>query len=201
MSATAVAFLCATIGAATTVGVWLADRLELTAFFRRANGRVTGEWYGWSIYIPVDGFFSRDREAIYEVVAKFRQRGQRVTFEETLTRLYDIDGTYLSFLPPRRFRGRGTIGKNYDLSAQLWEKGGLTKGSLYVVVDSRAGELTGMLAIRPPIPGRPVAVKILLRRGDQPRPTWEELGVERIRTLASQSSPAVPERARHDATV
>src|SRR4051812_31924765 len=116
MDTTAVTLLGAGIGAAATIGVWLADQYEIPAIFRRTHGQsLTGTWSGWSIYVPVDGFFSRDNEAIYETTAEFRQHGRRVTFTETLTRIYAIDGTHLAHLAPRHFRGRGKVGGGFDI--------------------------------------------------------------------------------------
>jgi len=186
ISQTAISVISAGVGIVVTVLLWIADRYDVDWALKRAKGeRITGRWYGWSVYIPVNGFFSIDREAIYKSVVDFKQRGRRLTFDETLTEIYDIDGRHLAHLAQRRFHGRGRIQGDFDISARFKERRGLTIGSMHLVADWRAHEITGILSVRPQIPGRPVAVKILLRRAGEPMPTWDELGVPLLKVLAN----------------
>lgn len=195
LSPTAVSLLGASVGVIVTVILWAADRYDFAWALRHGREqRLTGRWHGWSVYIPIDGFYSRDSEAIYRTVVDFKQRGRRITFDETLTEIYNIDGSPLWHLGQRQFRGSGAMGGSFDLSARFSETDGLTVGSMHLVADTRAHELIGILAVRPKIPGRPVAVKILLRRVGQQMPTWDDLGVPLLQEIAR----AQAKRARLD---
>jgi hypothetical protein len=185
LSQTAVSFIGVGIGVFATFLFWVIDRYDpIWAIRHIKDQKLSGKWHGWSVYIPVEGFFSRDSEAIYQTVVDFRQRGRRVTFQETLTHIYDINGAILGNLAARHFSGQGRIDSDFDISARLKEQDGLTIGSMHIVVDWRANELTGILAVRPQIPGRPVAVKILLRRVGETVPTWDDLGLPLLQELA-----------------
>lgn len=185
LPSTAVSVLGAGAGIAVSVLLWMIDRYDPIWAIKHVNDqRLTGKWHGWSVYIPVDGFYSRDSEAIYRTVVDFMQHGRRITFRETLTHIYNIDGQMIESLGPRRFSGHGRIDGEFDISGRFKEKNGLTVGSMHIVGDWRAGELTGILAVRPQIPGRPVAVKLLLREVDEPMPTWEDIGLPLLQELA-----------------
>lgn len=189
MSQTAVTFIGVGVGVAATWLLWLIDHYDPIWSLRHLkHERLSGQWHGWSVYIPVEGFFSRDSEAIYQTAVNFRQRGRRIAFEETLTHIFDINGEPLGHLPARHFSGRGRIDGDFDISGSFKERGGLTVGSMHIVVDWRANELTGILSVRPQIPGRPVAVKILLRRVGETMPTWEEIGLPLLQELARYST-------------
>src|SRR5260221_12327493 len=127
ISQTAISVISAGVGIVVTVLLWIADRYDVDWALKRAKGeRITGRWYGWSVYIPVNGFFSIDREAIYKSVVDFKQRGRRLTFDETLTEFYDIDGRHLAHLAQRRFFGARRIKINFYILVRLLERRGLT---------------------------------------------------------------------------
>lgn len=144
---------------------------------------VTGDWRGWSAYIPIDGYFFEDHEAIYRTEASFKQHGHHVTVSETLTHIYDIHGKHLEQAPPRKFSGKGIIRHKTDIYISFQEQGSMIDGSMQLFLDPHAAELYGILAVRPRRSARPVAVKLLLRRADQAMPTLEEFGIDRIRQL------------------
>ncbi len=159
--------------------------------WHRAESNISGSWHGWSVYLPVDGYFFEDREAIYRTNATFRQRGQSITMNEQLVRIYDIDGRRLDHIPVRAITCRGRLFNRID-AAVSFGTGAPTSGAMYLALDQSQQELYGMLVVRPRENARPVAVKILLRRSDAAIPTLEEMGIDRIRRLSD------PEQAQDD---
>jgi hypothetical protein len=156
------------------------------ARWRRAASNVAGSWHGWSVYLPVDGYFFEDREAIYRTNATFEQHGQRLTMHEQLIRIYDIDGRHLEHIPERRITCRGRFRNSVDAVVAFSNTDAETSGCMYLALDDTRQELYGMLVVRPRKNARPVAVKILLRRTGVPIPTLEELGIDHVRRLSAQ---------------
>lgn len=154
------------------------------ARWRRAASSIAGSWHGWSVYLPIDGFFFEDREAIYRTNATLVQRGQRLTMHEQLIRIYDIDGRHLEHIPERLITCRGRFHNSVDAVMTFVSKDAATSGSMYLAFDGARQELYGMLVVRPRKNARPVAVKMLLRRSGAPIPTLEELGIDRVRRLS-----------------
>jgi hypothetical protein len=144
---------------------------------------MTGKWHGWSVYVPIEGFFFTDREAIYQVIAEFEQKGRHVSMTEVLKEIYNIDGARLEQYSPREFVGKGEMVSEADVTLNFQEKGGLTCGTMYLVLNTWGDELYGIVAVRNPYVGKPVAVKILLRRIEKQMPSLEELGIDRIRNM------------------
>lgn len=156
------------------------------ARWRRAGSNIAGSWHGWSVYLPVDGYFFEDREAIYRTNATFVQHGQRLIMHEQLIRIYDIDGRHLENIPERRITCRGRFYNAVDAIVTFSSHEAATSGSMYLALDDTRQELYGMLVARPRKNARPVAVKILLRRTGVPIPTLEELGIDHVRRLSAQ---------------
>jgi hypothetical protein len=151
--------------------------------WHRAGSNISGSWHGWSVYLPVDGYFFEDREAIYRTNVTFKQRGQSITMREQLVRIYDIDGRLLDHIPVRTITGRGKFFNGVD-AAVSFGRDAPTSGAMYLALDQAQQELYGMLVVRPRKNARPVAVKVLLRRSEVTIPTLEELGIDRIRRLS-----------------
>jgi hypothetical protein len=151
---------------------------------RRTPRNITGIWQGWSVYVPVDGFFFEDREAIYRIEAEFGQRGQRLTMRERITRIYSIDGRPLDQIPTREITGSGRFSSDVDAIVTFSSKDVSFSGTMYLALDATSNELYGILVVRPRHNARPVAVKLLLRRADDTLPTLEDLGIDRIRRLS-----------------
>ncbi len=161
-------------------------RVSAWTQWRRAGSNIAGSWHGWSVYLPVDGYFFEDHEAIYRTNATFKQRGQSLTMHEQLVRIYDIDGRLLEHIPERNITCRGRFFNGVDAVVSFTgDQGASTSGAMYLALDAAQQELYGMLVVRPRKSARPVAVKVLLRRSEATIPTLEELGIDRIRRLSA----------------
>jgi hypothetical protein len=176
-------------GGLIAVAITQIFRASAWAQWRRAGSNIAGSWHGWSVYLPVDGYFFEDHEAIYRTNATFKQRGKLLTMHEHLVRIYDIDGRLLEHIPARRITCRGRFFNGMDAVVSFTGEGARTSGSMYLALDAAKQELYGMLVVRPRKNARPVAVKILLRRSEVTIPTLEELGIDRIRRLSAPEQP------------
>ncbi len=193
MSTEAATIIGALICASVTILIWVLDKYQVVARLSTTKLNVTGKWHGWSVYVPIEGFFHKDREAIYRVEAELTQRGRRVWMSEVLKEILDIDGRALDGYPPREFEGKGEMVGDADITLAFAEKHGLTNGTMYLVLNTWGDELYGILAVRNPHIGKPVAVKVLLRRIEKAMPVIEDLGVGTIRALAQRSSVNAPD--------
>jgi hypothetical protein len=184
MSAELITFFATLIG--TLIGVvatGLLDKYDVIHMFRRSKLNVTGKWHGWSLYIPLEGYFYRDHEAVYRVEAEFKQTGRRIQFTETLTAIYNLYGKRLKDKSPREIIGSGQMVGEADLTLTSREKSSLTNAALYLMTNTFGDEIRGVIAVTSPTIGRPVAVRLLLRRINKEMPSLDELGIEKIRTL------------------
>lgn len=173
----------------------MTDRYEVENNFRsrlqipvprlwRDGPVIDGHWRGWAIYVPVDGFFFPDREAIYRTEARFRQWRRRILMSERLTEIFDLAGRPLAHVPPRDISGSGELTTQGELNVRFREEGAPVRGVLLAQLDQQETELRGVIAVRPRTAARPVAVKLLLRRASSSFPTLDELDVESIRRIA-----------------
>jgi hypothetical protein len=149
------------------------------------NGPVIdGYWRGWAIYVPVDGFFFSDREAIYRTEARFHQWRRRILMKEQLTEIFDLAGRPLTHIQQREIVGAGELTAQGELDVRFREERAPVRGVIMAQLDQEETELRGLIAVRPRAGARPVAVKLLLRRASSPFPTLDELDVENIRRIA-----------------
>jgi hypothetical protein len=146
---------------------------------------MAGTWHGWSVYLPVDGFFFEDREAIYRINATIEQHGRRLAMYEQLIRIYDIDGRLLDNTPVRKFTCKGRLTNSMNAILTFGSADGAISGTIYAALDPAGDEIYGILAVRPRRTGRPVALKMLLRRAEAEMPTLEDLGIDRIRRMST----------------
>jgi len=180
MSSELLTFIATFIGAIAT---WMLDRYNILDMLKRSKLNVTGKWHGWSVYIPLEGSFYEDHEAIYKIEAEFKQVGRRIWITEILKDIYNIYGDRLEDLPPREVIGSGMMVGDADITLRFSEKDSLTPGAMYLVLNTWGDELRGVLAVKSPTIGKPVAVRILLRRIEKRMPSLKELGIARIRNL------------------
>jgi len=163
---------------------WVVSHSRLADGLSRSQVNLNGQWHGWSVYVPVDGFFFGDQEAIYRTEAEFFQKGRRLRVSEKIHQIYDIHGRPLDHLPPRRFTGRGSVGKQGELVLWFHEQGGVANGAMLCHVHDGGNAIYAVLCVRPRLNGRPVAVKLQLRRASQPMPDLDTLGIDGLRRLA-----------------
>ena len=179
--ATIVAACIAAVGAILAA---IISKTNIIPRFRRTRLKISGKWHGWSIYIPVDNY-NPGTECVYKIQAEFNQRGSHVSMNETLQEFFDLEMNRLE-QKPRHFVGKGSIVGESDVALDFHEIGGLSYGTIFLVINPTADELEGVIALRNFYVGRPVSVKLSLRRIDDKVPPVEELGIDRLRILASQ---------------
>jgi hypothetical protein len=153
---------------------------------RRAPDHVdiTGTWRGWSVYIPVDGFFFGDREAIYRIEATFKQRGRHLRMTERLSKIFDIDGNALDHIAGRDFTGNGIWTGRTEFTLSFDEYLSVSNGVMMGTTDPEASEITAMLLVRPRLGAPAVAVKLLLRPEDaSDELELDDLNLRRIRRI------------------
>lgn len=151
--------------------------------FRKSKINISGEWKGMSIYIPL--VEDKDLECIYKLNIKIEQRGGVVDFYEDI---YEIRNIYNEPMgrDKRKVKGKGRFYNDKDIIINLEENAGMTCGIMYLVVTETWGnELGGMIIVTNPFDGKPVVVKILLRRNDKEDVKLEDLGFYDLKSIYS----------------
>lgn len=124
---------------------------------------IDGRWQGMSVYIPLQN--DSDHECLYKLRVKITQRGPYLYFKEDIFEILDSKNNIM-MRPERTVIGKGKFYSDKDIIIKLQEEKGLTCGVIYMVSDSWGNELSGYIVVTNPFDGRPVVVKILLRRTD-----------------------------------
>lgn len=131
----------------------------------RSKLDISGDWQGMSLYIPLQN--DTDHECLYKLKVKIKQSGPYLSFEESIFEILD-DSNQIMSRPERIVKGKGKFYGDKDIIIKLQEDRGLTCGVIYMISDSWGKELFGYIVVTNPFDGRPVVVRILLRRtGDQ----------------------------------
>lgn len=127
----------------------------------KAKLNIEGEWQGMSLYIPLQN--DPDHECLYKFKAKIKQTGSYISFEENIIEILDENNQVMS-RPERIVKGKGKFYGDKDIIIKLQEEKGLTCGVIYMISDSWANELSGYIVVTNPFDGKPVVVRLLLRR-------------------------------------
>lgn len=127
----------------------------------RSKLDISGDWQGMSLYIPLQN--DTDHECLYKLKVKIKQSGPYLSFEESIFEILD-DCSQIMSRPERIVKGKGKFYGDKDIIIKLQEDRGLTCGIIYMISDSWGKELFGYIVVTNPFDGKPVVVKILLRR-------------------------------------
>lgn len=144
---------------------------------------IQGEWQGMSVYIPLQN--DHDHECIYKLRAKIKQTGPYISFEEDIFELLDNNLQTLS-RPERKVRGKGKFHSDKDIIIKLQETKGLTCGVIYVVSDSWGKELSGYIVVTNPFDGKPVVVRLLLRKAEASPVVLKDLNFDDIKFIRTK---------------
>lgn len=124
---------------------------------------IEGQWQGMSLYIPLQN--DSDHECIYKLRVTIKQNGPYISFKESIYEILDDQQTLMK-RPERIVTGQGKFHGDKDIIIRLQEQKGLTCGVIYMISDYWGNELSGYIVVTNPFDGKPVVVKILLRRTD-----------------------------------
>lgn len=164
-------------------GVLILALLHKFRHIWKSKLNIEGRWQGMSIYIPLQN--DNDYECIYKLRVKIRQRGPYINFEEDIFEILDINNNIMG-RQERKVRGKGQFYGDKDIIIKLQEEKGLTCGVIYMISDSWGKELFGYIVVTNPFDGRPVVVRILLRRTDDKAVRISDLNFNDIRFIHDQ---------------
>ncbi|MDD4822032.1 MAG: hypothetical protein PHI48_05690 [Bacteroidales bacterium] len=174
---TIIAAIITTSGAIITA---IITKKEWILFFEKPKIKLDGKWKGISIYVPLEN--DNDLECVYKINADIEQKGRRIKLTENIYEILDFNNNVLR-KEPRTFVGKGKIMREQDITIDFNEKRGLTCGVMYLVSDYWGNELKGLMAVTNPYCGKPVVVKILLRRVDKEDIKVDDLGFNYLRPI------------------
>lgn len=126
-----------------------------------AKLNIAGEWQGMSLYIPLQD--DNDHECIYKLRVKIKQTGPYLSFEENIFEILDNNHDLME-RHERIVKGKGKFYSDKDIIIKLQESEGLTCGVIYMISNYWATELSGYIVVTNPFDGKPVVVRLLLRR-------------------------------------
>lgn len=173
--------LAACIAAIAALIAAIIAKYDIHLLFRRTDTKIEGEWRGFSVYLA-GKVYDPTTEALYKVNAIFKQFGSRVTMKEKIDEFFDIRGNRLEGIVPRQINGKGKVIGSGDVIITFTEAGSRTCGTMYLKVNTYNNEIEGILAVRNPHIGTPVAVKLLLRPMDKPPVQPHDLEIEHIQS-------------------
>lgn len=144
---------------------------------------ISGEWQGMSLYIPLQN--DNDHECIYKLRVTIKQKGAYIRFEENIYEILDFDNQLMG-RPERKVKGKGKFHSDKDIIIRLQESDCLTCGVIYMVSDSWGNELAGYIVVTNPFDGKPVVVRILLRRSKDRAVQISDLKFDDIKFIHEQ---------------
>ncbi|ESA37759.1 hypothetical protein N836_35905 [Leptolyngbya sp. Heron Island J] len=171
------------IGAIAVVASAIITKYDLYLVFSRSRINISGEWRGYAVYVAGEFSEPPNAEALYRVNFRFNQIGSLVFMEARVVEVFDIYVTQIPNSPARFLKGKGHMLRGQDIVIAFANQGSLTCGTIYFTLNTFLREMDGIVALRNPLLGKPVAVKILLRRESETPVQPEDLNLEPIRTL------------------
>lgn len=124
---------------------------------------LSGNWTGWSVYIPIEGFFSQNKEAIYKIDALIAQQDNKIKIEERLIEAYTINNTKITQYPGRTFLIEGVINERNIIGTFLTTENVFCFGTLHLFY-TIYHRLTGFISTTHPITNKPAIIKIMLEK-------------------------------------
>jgi hypothetical protein len=159
---------------------------------KEKDKKIQGDWYGWSINVPLEYLNTIDSTCAYEVEARFEEEflpdGEiQMKIYEKITRSYHIlSGKEVESKRITEFDGIGSrkVGSR-DIKLVFH---GLSKsdidGVLLLNVDRLYREIQGYACYLDPKAEAPALAKVVLRSKEEKKLTWMEAMPETIRILA-----------------
>lgn len=141
---------------------------------------IEGQWQGMSIYIPLQN--DSDHECIYKLRVTIKQNGPYIKFKESIYEIFDDQHTLMQ-RPERIVKGQGKFHGDKDIIIRLQEQKGLTCGVIYMISDYWGNELSGYIVVTNPFDGKPVVVRILLRRAGNQIVKVDDLKFEELKFI------------------